>query len=242
MEVNRYHFASIDSTNTWGKRNAHLFDQTKLTLVTANTQTAGRGRFKRRWESPPGQNIYVSFCFFVKKERTDIGNIPQILSISAAHLLKKLGFFPQIKWPNDLMVDNKKIGGILCETTSVEDQLCLILGIGLNVNMPLEILQGIDRPAVSMVTLDGVQRDCEEVLLLLKQFFIQDLSLFLEKGFRPFLDSYLGFVIHRKGDPIRFHDNQQIWEGAFEKINADGSLVLALSNGGKRTFIAGEIL
>ena len=65
MELTRIHFDTIDSTNTWAKQNAHKLESDKITLVTTDTQTAGRGRFKRKWVSPPHQNIYASFCFFI---------------------------------------------------------------------------------------------------------------------------------------------------------------------------------
>jgi BirA family transcriptional regulator, biotin operon repressor / biotin---[acetyl-CoA-carboxylase] ligase len=241
MEVIRHHFVQLDSTNTWAKQNAYQFDPNHITLVTAHEQTAGRGRFKRLWISPPGENIYATFCFFLEHRLDEIGNIPQILALSAAQLLEKLGFPAKIKWPNDVLMDGKKIAGILCETTSPHDLLCIILGIGLNVNMPQETIQTIDRPAISLFAFDGFKRDYEEVLIELQNIFTQNLALFLKEGFKPFLSPFLQLIIHREGEQMRFHDNGIIREGIYKGINPNGTLTLLISNGEERIFFAGEI-
>ncbi|MCE5316184.1 MAG: biotin--[acetyl-CoA-carboxylase] ligase [Parachlamydia sp.] len=242
MQIHRRHFATLDSTNTWAKQHAEELDREALTLVTADNQTAGRGRFKRLWLSPAGQNIYATFCFFIEKHRGDIGNLPQVMAIAAADILEELGFQPQLKWPNDVMLKGKKTAGILCETIPISDQLCVVLGIGLNVNMPTELLSTIDRPATSLFAEDGATRDVEEVLARLQDRFNGRLMVFLDEGFLPFLEYYKKWLIHANGDLIRFHDNRTIWEGRFAGINLDGTLLLKLSSGEERTFIAGEIL
>lgn len=240
MELIRRHFDIIDSTNTWAKNHAHTLSRDKMTLVTAGQQTAGRGRFKRAWISPPGQNIYASFCFFVEKHTKEIGNIPQILALSNVKVLESLSFKPELKWPNDVLLSGKKVAGILAETTPLSDQLCLIIGIGLNVNMPLEILQGIDRPATSLLAETGSSHDIEKVLEMLQLQFMKDLDLFLDEGFHLFLSDYRQHMTYRK--QIRFNDNRVVWEGELHAINADGSLSLKLPDGEIKTFIVGEIL
>lgn len=240
MDIIRRHFSTIDSTNNWGKEHAHELPHDKITLVTADTQTAGRGRFKRKWESPPGQNIYATFCFFVENVN-GIGNIPQILAISAATVLRKLNFNPTLKWPNDVLISDKKIAGILAETTVV-DKMCMVLGIGLNVNMPRKILYTIDRPATSLMAETGHSFDRELVLKKLQDEFSKSLGIFFSKGFSPFLEIYRAYMPKDSSKILRFHDNRMIWEGTLHSINPDGSLSLKLSNGELKTFIAGEIL
>lgn len=242
MNIIRHHHKAIDSTNSWAKHNAHLFDRDKITLVTADGQTAGRGRFKRKWESPTGFNIYATFCFFLKKHRSDIGNIPQILALATLEVLKELGFHPKLKWPNDILLSQKKVGGILAETTSVEDQPFVIIGLGLNVNMPKEILAEIGRPATSLFVEDGKFRDLESILLSLQQTFAIHLQTFIDQGFIKFLDSYRAHISHLVGDLIRFHDNQNIQEGIFQEITSDGALVLLLNSSERKIYRAGEIL
>lgn len=241
MQITRQHFTSIDSTNTWCKQHAHEFSQDKITLVTADTQTAGRGRFKRRWESPPDQNVYATFCFFVENNYQLIGNIPQVLALSAVEALEHFHFHPTLKWPNDVLLSGKKVAGILAETTML-DKLCAVLGIGLNVNMPQEILQQIDRPATSLMVESGKTFDISLIINQLQKIFIKNLQIFFSEGFSPFLETYRDYLSKNTSQTIRFHDNQQVWEGTFYEIDSQGSLVLKLANGEIKTFIAGEIL
>src|ERR1043165_1078103 len=151
MECKRIHFLAIDSTNTWAKQNVHIFDQQRITLVTAEAQYGGRGRFKRRWQSPSKLNLYASFCFFVPKEQQNFSTISQIIGVSAAKTLETFETNPKLKWPNDLIVEGKKLGGILCETQVHGTSLFIIAGIGININMPKEFLNQIDQPATSLL-------------------------------------------------------------------------------------------
>jgi len=242
MEYIYKHFETIDSTNNFGKLNCHLFDQDKITLITAKTQTAGRGRFKREWVSPPLENIYATFCFAVKKGRKDIGNIPQLLGLSAAKTLKQLHLSPNLKWPNDILLSEKKIAGILCETVSFDDHFMVILGIGLNVNMPLEVLQAIDHPATSLKIETGKTFNVDKVLKLLKEHFANDLELFLKNGFNSFLPEYKKLIWTNSKNILRFHDTVNIVEGTFHSINDDGTLNLKLIDGSIKTFISGEFI
>jgi BirA family transcriptional regulator, biotin operon repressor / biotin---[acetyl-CoA-carboxylase] ligase len=174
--------------------------------------------------------------------RSDIPNIPQVLSISAAKILENLQFNPKLKWPNDVLLSGKKTAGILCETTSVDDSWCIVLGIGMNINMPLEILMQIDRPATSLLAEDGNVRIVEDVVGQLLNQFNKDLALFLQQGFLPFIPYYRHYLVHNQEDDITFHDNQQLIYGKFKGINEDGSLNLLLEGGKIHKFYAGEIL
>ncbi len=242
MEILRHHFDTIDSTNTWVKHHANELSHDKITLVTADEQTGGRGRFKRRWESPKGLNIYATYGLFLEKHRTDIGNLPQVLALSAIQLLSKKDFHPFLKWPNDVMLSGKKMAGILCETVPVSDYFCIALGIGLNVNMPEELLKQIDRPATSLMVESNRLYDVDMILKELTDKFISNLQVFIEEGFMPFFSDYVLSLIHQPDDLIRFHDNRVIWEGTFCGISKEGALILKLPSGIKRTFNAGEIL
>jgi BirA family biotin operon repressor/biotin-[acetyl-CoA-carboxylase] ligase len=242
MEIIRHHFVSIDSTNTWAKRHVHEMERHKMTLITADEQTAGRGRFNRTWVSPPNQNIYATFCFYWDTSRSDLGNIPQVLALSAVKVLENLGFHPELKWPNDILLSKKKVIGVLCETTPVGEERVVVLGIGVNVNMPLDILERIDRPATSLMVDSGKKFEVETILNLLQRRFQEDLDLFLAKGFSPFLKTFKEKMVLFLGQSIQFHDNQNIIEGRFHRVNDDGSLTMQLKGGELKTFIAGEIL
>ncbi len=197
MRLIHHHFEWIESTNTWAKENAHLLPPDAMIIVTADGQTAGRGQFKRPWSSPFKQNIYLSFCFFVDKNRSDLGNIPQVLALSTISVLNQLGFTARLKWPNDLLVSQKKIAGILAETTMIDDQLCFILGIGLNVNMPFDLLEKVGQPATSLLHENQLIKgeevslfDLQQIMEMLQEEFLKDYAVFNKEGFTPFLARY----------------------------------------------------
>jgi len=234
------HFELIDSTNTWAKLHSDEWDPQGLTLITASEQSAGRGRFKRQWVSPPNLNIYATFCFWLDAAGTDIGHIPQVLAIAAAKTLERLGFSPTIKWPNDLLLGNKKVAGILCETILEGDSRGVVCGIGLNVNMPLAILSQIDRPATSLLVEGGHPFEKDAILKLLQDFFSADLNLFLNTGFSSFFPLLQKLSFLKKGQNVSFLDHQTLIEAQFECLLPDGSVQLQLPNGNLKVFHAGE--
>jgi BirA family biotin operon repressor/biotin-[acetyl-CoA-carboxylase] ligase len=236
------HFEHIDSTNTWAKLHSDQWDSKGLTLITASEQSAGRGRFKRHWVSPPNLNIYATFCFWFDLERTDIGHIPQVLAISAAQTLESQGFSPAIKWPNDLLLQDKKVAGILCETILEHNLRGIVCGIGLNVNMPAEILNQIDRPATSLLVEGGHFFDVNSILALLQEKFLNHLNQFLQAGFIPLFPLLQTRSALKQGQRVRFHDNQTLIDAQFEHLHPDGSVELRLSNGMLKIFHAGEFL
>ena len=178
-------FVSIDSTQSWAKKNLPIFDLKKLSCVSAESQSAGRGRNANRWISPPG-NIYTSFIFTVQNDHSIYPHLSQIFSLSCAKLLIKIGLLPSLKWPNDLLVDNKKIAGILTDIVGP----AIILGIGINVNVDKEQLLLIDQQATSLFELTKKNWDCGELLLLLIEQIKEDILLLKEQGLSPFREDY----------------------------------------------------
>lgn len=236
------HFEQIDSTNTWAKMHPDQWAPFGVTLITASSQTAGRGRFKRQWVSPPYVNIYATFCFWLEPQRIDLGHIPQLLALTTTQMLEKYGFSPAIKWPNDLLIQGKKVAGILCETIVEQEKRGIVCGIGLNVNMPLEILNQIDRPATSLLVEKGKAFEVVEILDRLQHHFLEALGKFLHQGFAPFFPLFQERSALKKGQAVRFHDNQTLIEAQFENLYPDGSVELRLSNGTLKVFYAGEFL
>lgn len=242
MKIERIHFEKIDSTNTWGKHHAHSFPRDKMTVVTADVQTEGRGRFQRPWKASPMENITVSFCFFVDENFGIIGNIPQVLSIAAAQTFEAFGLSPKLKWPNDILVSDKKISGILCETVPVENHICIVLGIGVNVNMDFDFLENIDQRATSLRVETGQCFVVNDVLMQLQNCFVQHLQTLFQEGFSPFLPLYKSRFWISPGNEISILDGQSKLEGAFHSIVDDGSINLQLPSGSIKNFHSGSVL
>ncbi|KAF3361952.1 putative biotin-[acetyl-CoA-carboxylase] ligase/biotin repressor (Bifunctional) [Chlamydiales bacterium STE3] len=242
MHLNQLHFPCLSSTNTWAKEHIEYLPKDELTVISAAQQTNGYGRFQHKWLSPPNQNLYLTYVFFLDKHRDDLGNITQILAISAVDLLKVLSFPAKIKWPNDLLLHQKKMGGILCETCRIGHYLAIIAGIGINVNMTEEELKTIARPATSLYAEKGELVDRQWLLEAFNSLFKANLEIFLDKGFASFYEIFLASLNHKKGDKIQFHDHNRVCRGVFERINPDGSLQLLHEDGTSKKYYSGEIL
>jgi BirA family biotin operon repressor/biotin-[acetyl-CoA-carboxylase] ligase len=112
------------------------------TVVVAESQTGGRGRLNRNWLSPPGTGLYFSIILRPVLEANDLPKITLAAGVAVCKAIElELGVLPKIKWPNDLLLDDKKFGGILSETgsvteTSANQQTLVIVGIGLNIQEP----------------------------------------------------------------------------------------------------------
>ena len=127
------HFDVIDSTNAFLKGNYHNYQN--LTFVSADEQTAGRGRENRRWSSEKGKNLLFSVLIKDKKLIEKYKTLSIICGYSVLEVLKEYGLNDiSLKWPNDVYADDKKICGILLEAVSKQTVECLIVGIGVNVN------------------------------------------------------------------------------------------------------------
>jgi BirA family biotin operon repressor/biotin-[acetyl-CoA-carboxylase] ligase len=185
MKIIHKHFEVITSTNDWAKRNLKAYSMESLLVVSADTQTAGRGQYGRKWLSPKNENLYVSFGFFLEEEWDSL-TLTHLLARSASRQIKEKGLACHLKWPNDLMIAGKKIAGILCETQLFGSVWGIVIGIGLNVNMSLEHLKLIDQPATSLLVESGKIYCLKEEVFKLANTFEADLSKFLKKGPFPF--------------------------------------------------------
>lgn len=235
------HLDTIDSTNTYAKKHAATLSKTEMTCITAEEQTAGRGRYQRKWVSPRGVNIYATFCFRLPSKTLHLGSIAQVMACSFATLLLHEGFHPKIKWPNDLYLNGKKLSGILCETLFSANEVEVFLGIGINVNMAAEIAASIDQPATSLMIETGKKWDKGDVLKKLQKQFTQDLHKFKSQGFAPFhaqFEKLLAF----KGETVRCFDGQTTWTGICQSITDDGQLILLMPDKTLHVVISGDIL
>lgn len=169
-----------DSTNTVAQK---LVEEGAPhgTLVVAESQTAGRGRWDRHWFSPPHHNLYYSLILRTLPKSDRLSWLPLMVGVSLCKTLSPfLGFTPDLKWPNDVIANGRKLGGILCETrTTRNQQQAIVLGIGLNVNMSehdfpedlrdtatsifRETHRIIDRNQLLVAALDNLSRDYDDL-------------------------------------------------------------------------------
>ena len=145
---------SIDSTNTAAFKIA-LNDSKDGTCVIAETQRTGRGRLQRKWASPYGKNLYVSVILRPRLHPLHSYPVTFLSSLAVSDTLFSLGLKPTLKWPNDVLVNGKKICGTLLElSTEAEMIRFVVVGIGLNVNMTKRDLPAEVRPKATSLLLE----------------------------------------------------------------------------------------
>lgn len=120
-------YSELDSTNAFALNQPDLPEGT---VIASDFQSAGRGRLGRTWQSPRGLNLYFSLVLYPRLARHQWGGFSLAAGVAMAAGLAKLGLQPQLKWPNDLLICRRKLGGILLEAKDNR----LVVGIGVNVN------------------------------------------------------------------------------------------------------------
>ena len=212
-------FDQLDSTNAYAKRNCSLIaDQT---VVVAKTQTAGRGRMTRSWLSEVG-GLY--FSVVLKPTQIDfLPNLTQLMALAVCHSLHALKVQAQLKWPNDVLVDNKKICGILSEAvTSVKGFEALVLGVGINVAQ--RNFTNVGQPAISLALL-GIQQTQEEILNAVLDRFFSQYKKVLQNGFSAIRTDYLNYFPYIGKEVVITHGTKPA-RGTVQTISPDGKLVL----------------
>jgi BirA family biotin operon repressor/biotin-[acetyl-CoA-carboxylase] ligase len=232
----------IDSTNTraiaLGKEGAACG-----MLVIAREQTAGRGRLGRQWTSPPDSGIYASFLL-----RPPIAQMDKLSAITlgagvavAEAVEKATGIRVGLKWVNDLVLDGKKLGGILAEMSTKDGIVSLVIGIGINVAMDAaEVPEELQN---RMTWLEAATRNPVDANLVLAE-----LCLSLERVYNAMLDNKAESILDEwrmrsvtLGKQVRATSGTNEFEGTARDITQSGSLLLRLASGEEKELHAGEI-
>lgn len=190
MGKKHVYLESVDSTSTF-LANMHPGDAIHGTVVIADRQTAGRGRMRRSWYSPPGTNLYFSLLL---SPDTAPAKAPQLALITAVALIKILknkfpGLLPTVKWPNDILLHGRKLAGILCEMQTRGDRACqVIIGVGVNVNGRSETYDDNLRDnAISLLDATGRVSSRQELIADILTELEACYELWMESGLEPFI-------------------------------------------------------
>lgn len=208
--------------------------------VVSDRQDGGRARRGRSWTSEPG-NLYASALLIDPCTPTHLPELPFVSVLAAADAVARVtdgARAPGIKWPNDLMLSDRKLAGILLETTRVEDgRTAVAVGIGINCrHFPF----ATETPATSLLT-EGVDVLPERLFdELLAAFATRLLQWDEGRGFPAIRAAWLERVL-RLGEPIRVRLVDGEDEGVFEAIDEAGLLILARSDGSRRKISAGDV-
>lgn len=213
------------------------------TLVIAEMQKNGRGRKGRNWLSLPAGGIYLSLILRPRLMPSQVVQIPLIAGIAVARAIRKSVSLPaMIKWPNDIMVANKKVGGILTELSAEIDSVnYVILGIGLNVNIPVSLLvEHTAGAATSLINECGVHTSRAQLVRSFLSEFERTYLHFLSSGFSSVRNEWKA-LNNTIGSRVKVSDGTHEIEGEAVDIDNDGFLLVRMENGNVSRIISGDV-
>ncbi|MQL51993.1 biotin--[acetyl-CoA-carboxylase] ligase [Desulfofundulus thermobenzoicus] len=237
-----YYYDRLESTNRTARELAGR-GVAGGSLVVAEEQAGGRGRMGRSWFSPYGCGLWFSVILYPEVNPLHAPPLTMLAAVAAARALRRTaGVKAGIKWPNDLLVNDKKICGILTELSAEMERVnYLIMGMGLNVNIAAHQFPPEIRETATSVLRETGRRSSRVALL-------QDLLAELEywylrwqrEGFAPVLDCWKELSV-TLGRPVRVFTMKESWEGWAEDVDTDGSLLLRLPGGEYKKVVSGEV-
>lgn len=240
--LNSFRLERVGSTNLWIKDHLSRLSPFLPLRVSADEQTAGRGRSDRAWFSTPHRSLAVSFAVS--------GDNPSVLpflsltaGVAATDAFTRLGLHGTVlKWPNDLLAAGKKIAGILSETVIRGDSWLAILGFGLNLGQGPDDFPAEVAPRATSFRLQGVRAPGpEEALEILTDSLFAWLETLMARGEAPVIAAAEAASAPLQGQPIRFHTGEATVTGTFRGYGPDGALILESADHRRTSYYHGEI-
>ena len=236
-----YYYKSTESTNKIAKHIA--MDGGKHgAIFIAEEQTAGRGRLDRHWLSPAYENVLLSILFRPKLQATQVFSLTMIASVALVRSIRKITLLnPQIKWPNDIYVENRKIGGILTEFNGDQDGVnFVIVGIGLNVNSDPRLHPELEYDATSIK--NEIGRAVSRVEL------VRSILEEIEFGYKLLKEGQISEIRKQwnmnslvMGKTVRIISFDHVETGVAESVDEQGCLVLKDAEGERKRICSGDV-
>lgn len=228
------YFQEIDSTNEYAKKRAA--EEEEGTLIIADVQKKGHGRRSREWASPRG-GIWMSIILKPDVHPRHLIKMIFMGAVAVVEALEALGVEARIKWPNDILVNGKKICGILAEGKYSESEMdYIILGIGLNVNIESDALPP---EATSLKEVLGVKLPLMEVFKVLMDKLEHWYNVFKKEEYDTILNRWRSYaILNRK---VRIIHEEGEFEGIARDVGEDGALIVETLNGKREKVIYGDV-
>ena len=233
-----YYLPEVDSTNTYCK--AHFAELPHLSAVFTTSQTAGRGRLGRDWVNAAGQGLY--YTVVIKQPLSQPTTLPLLSSMAVQAALKECyGCDTRIKWPNDLLLNGKKLVGILCEgiMPRAGQEGGIIAGIGINLAQDQDYFNAMNLPHGTSLALQGLPvhaaEDAPRLAAVITAWFEENLPAFALQGFASLRERYCAGCVNL-GLPVTFDGGR----GIARDVDSEGNLVVDTEDGCRRVF-TGEV-
>jgi BirA family biotin operon repressor/biotin-[acetyl-CoA-carboxylase] ligase len=234
-------FEKLPSTNEYARKIAREGEE-EGTLILAETQTRGKGRIGRRWFSPPG-GIYFSL---ILRPPVSLSICPFLSIVGGVAVAKGIkgvcGIEVKLKWPNDILINEEKVGGILIETEGIKERVnFVVLGIGINVNIRKDDLpKRTIWPATSIMGEINRRINCEDLIKRILIELEKNYSDFVEGKILSILKEWQGMDIFF-GREIIVREGERKIEGEGMGIDKDGAYKVRLKDKTIRRVVAGDI-
>jgi len=240
MNINVLRFDTIDSTNSEAARRAKLGADEGLCII-AREQTAGRGRRGRLWVSNKDAGLYFSIVLRPKLDARHLPLITLMTGIAVYDTLEGFGLKPDIKWVNDILINDKKICGILAETMDTPSGLAVIVGIG--VNLAPRDSEELSETATSINELVNAQKiaisDVQSGLIEQLRHWYAILSD--DNGNHRILAEWRRRSTYFSGKQVRIAIENETFEGVTDGLEENGALRVRIGDGGLRIVQAGDV-
>lgn len=234
-----YYYDLIDSTMDMAM-NLALEGESEGTVVCAEGQIKGRGRLGRNWSSPKYKGIYLSLILRPDLLPNQAPLLTLLTAVSICQAINKItSIFSSIKWPNDILINNKKVGGILTELNAEQDRInFVVVGVGINVNTPKSFLP----PNASSLSYEAKKKFSRidlvrQILREIEYFYF----LFKEEGIFPIIKKWREFS-NLTGERVKVICHKEELEGEVLDIDSDGGLMLREDSGLIKKIMAGDVV
>jgi BirA family biotin operon repressor/biotin-[acetyl-CoA-carboxylase] ligase len=234
-----FSFKTIDSTNNCARALAGCWAE-EGTLVVAEEQTEGRGRLGRAWLASPNENLTFSLILRPELPAEALNLLPLYAAVAVAEAVEKsTGIAVECKWPNDLLIQNKKVAGILLEGSLKEDAVeYVVIGIGLNVNQMIFPSDFAGR-ATSLRLASGAEIDRAGLLRSILRSLESHYLTIMKRGFSVILPLWLSRTRMINKNITVTQDGATL-SGVVTGLSPEGALILK-TNGTEKTLYAGDV-
>ncbi|WP_417905498.1 biotin--[acetyl-CoA-carboxylase] ligase [Candidatus Tisiphia endosymbiont of Micropterix aruncella] len=245
------HFDLIESTQVYARGQLEELQPNEWSLYTAKAQTGGIGQQNRVWVSPYSLNVYATYGFLLNEKDIDkIFYIPQVSVLPIIELLSEEGIDSNIKWINDVLINKKKISGILVESFpppfkqqgNGNNYTAVLIGIGINVNSEMEHLALVSQPTTSMKIETAREFNIDNIIKSLSQMLIYNINKLISDGFDIFKLRIEEKLERFDGKLVVFKEvNDSYRVGYIKAIGKKGELILT-NKTNDEVFIDGRIV
>ncbi|MED7818857.1 MULTISPECIES: biotin--[acetyl-CoA-carboxylase] ligase [unclassified Francisella] len=231
------YFYSIDSTSKYAIENQRNLKDNAI--VITEHQTDGFGRFNRKWISPFGKNIYCTLVEIVDLDISKLNGLSLVIAISITKVLNRLNLDAKLKWPNDIYINDKKIGGVIINISAeINDRAKLFIGFGLNVNMRNN--QDITKNWTSIKLESNRHANRTNLLIQIINTIREDLIIFTKEGFSSFKKNYENLNYLKDKEFTLILADKKFTNCKYKGLSGIGEIIIE-NNNGSYSFSSGDI-